>query len=45
MIRRIRQYLAARRLQKIVARQKARNEEHARFREASLKGWRTRRGL
>ena len=44
MIRSLRQWYWNRKLARIVARQKARHAEQARFREASLKGWRTRRG-
>lgn len=44
-MKRFKQWLAARRLQKIVKRQKQRNAEYARHRAAALKGWRNRRGL
>ncbi len=44
MLDRFRQWYWNRKLARTVARQLARNAEHARFRERSLKGWQTRRG-
>lgn len=43
MHKRLKQWLAARKLQKIVKRQKQRNAQYEQRRQSALKGWNTRR--